>query len=51
MSNRNYNGKFMDEFQPDMESPDFKYYMAAKRVKKLKDFMFTCWFTSLLMYF
>lgn len=38
MSNRNYNGKFMDEFQPDMENPDFKYYMAAKRVKKIKGF-------------
>ena len=28
----------MDEFQPEMDNPDYKYYMAAKRVKKIKGF-------------
>jgi 2TM domain len=38
MSNRRYNRNFKDEFQPEMDSPDYKYYMAAKRVKKIKGF-------------
>ena len=38
MNNRRYNRNFKDEFQPDMDSTDYKYYMAAKRVKKIKGF-------------